>query len=44
MGTIAVGLIFAGIMIWAFTRTRKDMKSNTCACSGGCTDKSKCHK
>ncbi len=44
MGTLVVGLAFGGIFLWAFKRMRNDMKNNTCACSGGCTDKSKCCK
>ena len=41
---IIVGLVFAGIIIVAFIKTRKDMKNNKCAGCSGCSKKSKCHK
>lgn len=40
--TIIISIIFIGIIIWAFKRTRDDIKSNTCACcSANCSNKIK---
>jgi hypothetical protein len=46
MGTIIVGLIFAGILIVASKKVYRDIKNNRCSCgsSSNCTDKSKCNK
>lgn len=32
--TIIVGILFAAILVWAFVRSRKDMKSSKCAGCG----------
>ncbi len=43
---IVVGLVFAGILIFAFKKAYTDAKSNKCSCgsSSNCSDKSKCNK
>lgn len=46
MGTIIVGLVFAGIILFAFKKVYFDVKNNRCSCgsSSNCSDKSKCGK
>lgn len=40
---IIVGLVFAGILIFAFTKVYKDIKNKRCGCGSSCSDKSRCH-
>ncbi len=42
MPTIIIGLIFASIVIFAFTKAKKDVKANKCAGCSGCSNKSQC--
>jgi len=43
MGTFIIGVIFLGVMAWAFINARHDMKNNKCgSCSGNCSVKNKC--
>lgn len=44
MGNIIVGLVFAGIIIFAFKKVYSDTKNNKCSCGSSCSDKSKCNK
>ncbi|PAB59943.1 FeoB-associated Cys-rich membrane protein [Anaeromicrobium sediminis] len=40
---IIVGLIFAGIVFWAFKRARNDVKNSRCGGCSSCSSKSKCN-
>jgi len=44
LGNIVVGLIFASILIFAFTKVFNDAKNNKCSCSSSCSNKNKCNK
>jgi len=44
LGNIIVGLIFAGIVIFAAKKVYNDAKNNKCSCGSSCSDKSKCNK
>ena len=41
---IIVGLIFAGILIFASKKVYNDAKNKKCSCGSSCSDKSKCNK
>lgn len=43
LGTVIVGAVFAGILLWALSKTRKTLKDNQCSCGSSCSDKSRCH-
>lgn len=45
--TIIVGIIFFGIVAWAFYKSRQSIKNNSCpGCGGSCSAEKKavCHK
>ncbi|MCM1990671.1 FeoB-associated Cys-rich membrane protein [Oceanirhabdus seepicola] len=44
LANIIVGVIFTGIIIFAFKKAHNDMKNNKCGGCSGCSKKSKCHK
>jgi hypothetical protein len=47
LSSIIVGAIFLAILTWAFYKSRKSMKNNSCpGCGGGCSsaEKAACHK
>lgn len=39
MASIIIGLLFVGLLSWAFIRARSDIKSNKCS---GCGSKGSC--
>lgn len=41
---ILVGLVFAGIVLFAFVKVYSDSKNNKCSCGSSCSNKSKCSK
>lgn len=41
---IIVGLVFAGILLFAFKKVYEDAKNKKCSCGSSCSDKSKCSK
>jgi hypothetical protein len=44
-GDIIVGLVFTGILLFAFKKVYKDMKEKKCNCGSSCSDKkSSCGK
>ena len=44
VGNIVVGIVFAGIIIFAATKVYKDAKNKKCSCGSSCSEKNKCHK
>lgn len=42
LGTIIVGLIFVGILIFATKKVYSDAKNKKCSCGSSCSSKSKC--
>lgn len=44
LGNIIVGLVFAGIVIFALTRVISDAKNKKCSCGSSCSGKSKCSR
>jgi len=44
LGNIIVGLVFAGIVIFALTRVISDAKNKKCSCGSSCCGKTKCNK
>lgn len=43
-GTVFVGAIFGGILLWAIKRARKDIMTKKCSCGSSCGRKNQCHQ
>ncbi len=41
-GNIVVGSIVIAVLYFAFTKTRNDIKNNSCSCGSSCSKKDKC--
>lgn len=38
VATVIIGVLFGTLFIWAFNKSKKDLKENKCAgCSGNCS-------